>query len=93
VKQKGQKTTIWGAGSKGVAFLTTLNVREEINYVVDINPYRQGTYMARTGQEIVSQDFLKEYNPDIIIVMNPIYVKEISQCISRMGLNPEVITV
>jgi SAM-dependent methyltransferase len=93
MKRKGQKTIIWGAGSKGVAFLTTLNAIEEINYVVDINPYRQGTYMAGTGQEIVSEDFLKEYKPDIVIVMNPIYVKEISQSIARMALNTEIITV
>jgi SAM-dependent methyltransferase len=83
LKEKGQKTVIWGSGSKGIAFLTTLNVIEEINYVVDINPYRQGTYMAGTGQEIVSQ----------VIVMNPMYIKEISQSVSRMDLNPKIIAV
>jgi len=33
--------------------------------VVDINPFREGKYMAGTGQEIVSPAFLKRYKPDL----------------------------
>jgi SAM-dependent methyltransferase len=92
-KINGKRSVIWGSGSKGVAFLTTLNILEEITFVVDINPFRQGTYMAGTGQEIVGKDFLKDYKPDVVIIMNPLYRKEISQDLSRMGLFPRIITL
>lgn len=93
ISNSGQRSVLWGSGSKGVAFLTTLNVRDEIEYVVDINPYRQGTHMAGTGQEIVSPDFLFDYNPDIVIVMNPIYRDEIEQDLAGMRLSPEILTL
>jgi SAM-dependent methyltransferase len=41
-KKVGRRVVLWGGGSKAVAFLTTLNIGDEIEYVVDINPYRQG---------------------------------------------------
>jgi len=85
LKQAGQRAVIWGAGSKGVAFLTTLGIRDEIDFAVDINPHKHGTYMAGTGQEIVAPEFLREYRPDVVIVMNPVYCDEIQQALDRMG--------
>jgi hypothetical protein len=93
VNQKGQRAVLWGGGSKGVTFLTTLSVQDEIEYVVDINPYKHGTYMAGSGQEIVAPDFLRAYKPDLVIIMNPIYGDEIRQDVSRMGLNPKLLTL
>jgi SAM-dependent methyltransferase len=89
MRQTGRRVVIWGAGSKGVAFLTTLHIEDEIEYAVDINPYKHGTYMAGTGQEIVGPDFLKEYRPDVVIVMNPIYEDEIRRITEGLGLTPE----
>ena len=43
-------------------------------------------YVAGTGQKIVSPDFLKSYQPDVVIVMNPIYQVEIQQMIEDMGI-------
>jgi SAM-dependent methyltransferase len=92
-KDNNSKVVLWGSGSKGVSFLTSLDVGNYIEYVVDINPHRQGYYMAGTGQKIVGPDFLKEYKPDSIIIMNPIYKEEISRDLSDMGLSPEIITL
>jgi SAM-dependent methyltransferase len=88
IVNKSQKVVLWGAGSKGVAFLTTLNIVRQIEYVVDINPYKQNTYMAGTGQKIVSPEFLVSYKPDYVIAMNPIYQNEIRSLLNRLGLNP-----
>ena len=90
----GKKATIWGAGSKGVAFLTKLNVTTDIMpYAVDINPYKRGTFMAGTGQEIVTPDFLPTYQPDIVIAMNPIYKKEIQNELETLGVKAELVTM
>ena len=93
VKKEGKKAVIWGGGSKGVAFLSTLDIREEIEYVVDVNPHKHGTYMAGTGQEIVEPNFLRSFKPDVVIVMNPIYRKEIQDALSRMECASQVVTV
>jgi hypothetical protein len=93
VKQEGQRAVLWGSGSKGVAFLTTLGIYDEITYTVDINPNKRGTFMAGTGQEIVAPDFLADYRPDLVIIMNPVYRQEIQRDLDRMGLAPEVLAV
>ncbi len=93
MREGGKRVVIWGSGSKGVSFLTTLNVRDEIEYITDINPYKQGTYMAGTGQRIVGPDFLREYRPDVVIAMNPVYRWEIQQDLERMNLSAELVAV
>ena len=92
-KKNNHKVILWGSGSKGVSFLTTLGISDQIEYVVDINPYRQGNYMAATGQLIVAPDFLKEYQPDAVIIMNAIYRKEIQQDLNQMNLTPKLLTL
>jgi SAM-dependent methyltransferase len=92
-KEKEKRVVLWGSGSKGVAFLTTLGVHREIEYVVDINPFKHGKFLAGTGQQIVSPIFLKEYQPDVVIVMNPIYCDEIQAQLSGMQVNAELIPV
>lgn len=91
---KRQNVVIWGGGSKAVAFLTTLGLGPEtVKYVVDINPNKTGTYIAGTGQEIVAPQFLSEYLPDVVVIMNPIYRLEISRDLAAMGLKPIIKTV
>jgi SAM-dependent methyltransferase len=90
--RQGKRVVIWGSGSKGVSFLTTLGGRPDIEYVVDINPNKHGYFMARSGQEIVSPDFMTEYRPDVVVVMNPIYRDEIVADLERRNLSPEVVT-
>ena len=90
---RNQKVVLWGSGSKAVAFLTTLGLYEEVEYVVDINPYRNGKYMPGTGQEIVRPEFMAEYKPDIIVVMNPIYCDEIGKQLESLGIQPELLAV
>jgi SAM-dependent methyltransferase len=87
----GRRVVIWGAGSKGVSFLTTLGVEREIAYAVDINPHKHDKFMAATGQQVVAPEFLREYRPDLVIVMNPIYLDEIGAQLAAMDLRPELV--
>jgi len=91
IEARGQRVVIWGGGSKGVAFLTTLGITDQIKYAVDINPLKTGTYMAGTGQEIVNPLFLRDYQPGVVIVMNPVYCGEIRQDLDRMGIQAELL--
>ena len=92
-RNKGLKTVLWGAGSKGVAFLATLRVQDAVQYVVDINPYMTGHYMAKTGAKIIAPTDLREYRPDVVIIMNRIYRREIVGELSNLGLRPEVTSI
>ena len=92
-REAGRKVVIWGSGSKGVAFLEYLGVGDAIEFVVDINPHRQGKFMPGTGQEIVSPEFLKDYQPGLVIIMNPIYEDEITADLERLGVDAEVMAV
>jgi SAM-dependent methyltransferase len=89
----GKKVSVWGSGSKCVAFLTTLNVGNEIEYVVDINPYREGKYIPGAAKRIMSPNFLKDYNPDYVIIMNAAYCNEIQQALNDMDVSTEVLTI
>lgn len=93
IHERGRRAVLWGSGSKGVAFLTTLGIRDEIEFVVDINPFRHGMHMPGTGQPIVAPAQLRESRPDVVIVMNPIYRDEIQRDLDGMGLAPEVLAV
>ena len=92
-RANNQRVVLWGGGSKAVAFLTTLGIRDEIQYAVDINPHKHGAYLAGTGQEVVAPAFLRSYRPDLVIIMNPVYVDEITRDLAAMGLQPEIVAV
>ena len=93
LQRAGRRAAIWGAGSKGVAFLTTLGLDDAVGYAVDINPNKHGTFMAGTGHEVVAPEFLVEYRPDTVVVMNPVYRAEIATTLAALGLTPRLLTV
>jgi hypothetical protein len=82
----------WGAGAKGVTFLNLVPGASKIEYIVDSNTRKQGMYVPGTGQPISSPGHFREYQPDTIIVLNPLYTQEISSVLSALGLNSEVIS-
>lgn len=89
----GRRVVLWGGSSKGVSFLTTLGLTEEVAAVVDINPYKQGKFVPGTGHAVVAPKALVAEPPDLVLVMNPIYVNEIAVCLEAMGLEPEIVAV
>jgi hypothetical protein len=64
----------------------------QIKYAVDINPRKQGMYVPGSGQQIVRPEFLRDYQPDVIVVMNPIYRHEIQQLTKKLGLTAKLIS-
>ena len=85
------RIVMWGAGAKGVTFLNTGGGEARIDYVVDINPRKQGTYIAGSGQQIVSPEFLRDYRPDAVLVMNPLYEEEIRATITRLRIVADIL--
>jgi SAM-dependent methyltransferase len=84
LRDEGGTAVIWGAGSKGVAFLAVAGA--DVAAAVDINPFKHGMYMAGTGHRIVPPAELPALRPDLVIAMNPIYVDEIRGDLDELGL-------
>lgn len=89
MKQQGIRAVVWGAGSKGITFLNVLRTNDLIDYVVDINPYKQGRHVPGTGQQVVSPDALADIKPQVVIAMNPLYTDEIKQIIAKSHLEED----
>lgn len=92
-RRAGERVAVWGSGSKAVAFLTTIGVGDEVGALVDINPHKQGKFMPATGHLVSGPAHLREFRPDLVIVMNPVYVEEIRANLAAMGLTPRLLAV
>lgn len=94
MEREGRRAVVWGAGSKGVTFLNVLNDRAaSIRHVVDLNPHKQGRYVAGSGQQVVPPEFLRTCSATGVIVMNPLYLDEIAAAVRAMGLDLRVTSV
>ena len=94
LKSDRRHVVIWGGGAKGVMFLNLLRVPAGagIDWVVDINPRKQGHFVPLMGQRIVGPDCLLRDPPDLVIVMNPEYEREVRSMIDDMGIGCEVVS-
>ena len=59
--------------------------------MVDINPNIEGNYISGIGKQYVTPDFLGEFEPDVVIVMNSVYMGEIEASLAERGLRPEML--
>jgi hypothetical protein len=92
-RREGRRVVLWGGGSKAVSFLTTLGVTQEVAAAVDINPYKQGKFTPGTGHPVVAPESLVAAPPDLVVVMNPVYVGEVRLSLDALGLRPEIVAL
>lgn len=87
---RGWSVAVWGSGSKAVSYINALGIRDEISNVVDVNPHKHGKYLAGSAHRIDGPDALLETRPNLVVIMNPIYVEEIRQLLSTKDLHPRL---
>lgn len=98
VRDRGGKAVIWGAGSKGVSFLTNLanaapGAGSLVEAAVDINPHKWGMFMAGTGHQIIGPAEVAALRPELVVVMNPVYRDEIGASLRELGLDARAVAV
>jgi hypothetical protein len=71
--------------------MCSLDFGDSLQAIVDINPHKQGKFLAGSGWEIASPDALTSLRPDAVIVMNSIYTQEIRHELATRGLQPELL--
>lgn len=86
-----RKTVLWGGGAKGVSFLNLLKDEQQIEYVVDINPAKQGKYLPGSGQRVVAPQFLQKYRPQTVLLLNPAYREEVRDMLNELGLELQIL--
>jgi hypothetical protein len=89
-RQRGERVALWGAGSKGVTFLNMVPGADAITDVIDLNPRKHDRFTAGTGHRIRPPNALLENPPAVVLVMNPLYVTEIRQQLSAIGLSASI---
>jgi hypothetical protein len=75
---------VWGAASKGVIYsLHMIRAGITIDFVVDIDPAKQGKYLPVTGLPVLSPSRLtREEGPAaLVLIMNENYLEEIREMI------------
>jgi hypothetical protein len=93
-RARDETVVVWGSGSKGTAFLIALDAAADaVERVIDINPYLEGKYVAGTGHPIVGPQDLGRAGCDLVIVMNPVYLKEIGSMVDSLSPGSEVVAL
>ncbi len=68
-KKKGKKVVGYGAAAKGNTLLNYCGVKKDlISFVVDANPNKQGKYLPGSHIPVVSEDLLKQFQPDFVVI-------------------------
>jgi hypothetical protein len=89
---RGRTVALWGAGAKGVTFLNVV-AGDHISAVVDVNLRKHGTFLAGTGHRVLAPAELPDIGPDVVVVMNEMYLDEIRADLAQLGIGAEVIAV
>jgi len=92
LRQCRKRVAVWGAGSKCVSLLTSLDRCAFVDFVVDINPAWHGKYLAGSGVKVTAPEDLPQLRPNVIVVMNPIYRGEILHKLHELGVEAELVT-
>lgn len=78
IKKNGGTIGVWGAGSRGVTMLISLDVKEGFfSYVVDSDTNKQGRFIPMIGTEIVPAGRMKSEPVDFLLITSYTYFDEI----------------
>ena len=77
------KVAIWGAGHQALTLIPLAEIADNIKYVVDSAPFKQGKLTPATHIPIVPPDKLDSEPVDAIIVMAASYSDEVARIIKQ----------
>jgi SAM-dependent methyltransferase len=92
LRDTGSRPVLWGAGSRGVQFLTQVDPGRELAAVVDVNPRKWGRYLPVTGHRVDAPESLRELRPGAVIITNPSYTQEIATSLAGLGVAAQILT-
>ncbi len=89
--EQGARPVLWGAGSRGVQFLTFADADRRLAAVVDVNPRKWGRYLPLTAHQVTPPDTLTALRPEAVIITNPSYRTEVAAQLRQLGVDAELV--
>jgi hypothetical protein len=69
-KRKGKKVAAYGAAAKGNTMLNFCGIKNDlIDFVVDANPHKQNKFLPASHIPVVTEQYLKDKQPDYVIIL------------------------
>ena len=92
LRQNKKIVAAYGAPAKASTLLNSagLNVND-IAYIVDDNPLKQGLFVPKAMIPIRSSDYMKEVPPDYLVLFAWNYANEIEENLKQQGIKAELI--
>jgi hypothetical protein len=82
VVRRHDKVVMWGISGRAISVLNHMSWNERVvAFGVDIDPARQGMFVPVTGQRVLSPAQARLFAPDLVIVANELYAREIREAI------------
>ena len=91
--RRGVTAILWGAGSKATGFLVATGLTDSVRAVADINPDKQGSFVAGTGHPVVGPAEAAALDQGLVVVMNPLYLEEVRADLAALGCRPRLTTL
>jgi SAM-dependent methyltransferase len=85
------RPVLWGAGSRGVQFLSFADPEQRLAAVVDVNPRKWGRYLPVTAHRVDTPESLIELKPRAVIITNPAYAEEIGARLKALGITADLL--
>lgn len=83
LRKKGEKMAVWGASHQGLTLLSTTALQEEVAYIIDSAPFKQGKYSPASHLPIVDKSHFQKEPVEEILIVAPGYTEEIAGIIRR----------
>ncbi len=87
------RVVVWQAGGKALALLTLTGAADAVSAVVDVNQAKRGRFLPGTRHAIRAPADLRELHPDVVVLMNAIYLSEVRDTLASLGVEAELLTV
>jgi SAM-dependent methyltransferase len=88
---EGANPVLWGAGARGVAFLSAVDPDRVLAGVVDVNPHKWGRHLPVTGHRVSGPSEVAALGPRAVIITNPAYRTEIGGQLAELGVDAELL--
>jgi hypothetical protein len=85
-----KRVVVWGTDSHAITFMATVPAARQIEFVVDEDPRKMNLHIPN-GQRIVAPDFLQMYQPDAVIVINPLDYMHIQSMLNKLSVPAELL--